>query len=119
MLGQPIHQAQEIGQVVGPNPPLVDRQDEAAGVAHSRTQPSAFSDVEAGQEGLELGVGDVGVDGHGPVIVERGGLVKPMWRMASPARVAGAVQSQYQNEPACFPRWGTGPGVSAACVVPC
>src|SRR5262249_13630993 len=35
--------------------------------------------VEGGQEGLQLFVGDVGIDGHGPVIGRAAGAVKRDW----------------------------------------
>ena len=82
-----LHQPDEERQVGFPYPLLIEGQDVGAvggmekevrvldalgdALEHQRR-----ADVEAGEEGLQLGVGDVGVDGHGAVIGEGAAQVK-------------------------------------------
>ena len=70
------HQPQEERQVLRLHPPLIDGQDDSGPRSVSSRKlefstPSAMplnasgrAEVEVGQEGLELLVGDVGIDGH-------------------------------------------------------
>ena len=84
---QPMHQVQEIGQVLGPRAPLIDRQDEPPALGLQQEvgildplgdalEDQGRAQVEAGQELLQLGVGDVGIDGHPPVICDVARRVK-------------------------------------------
>ena len=94
VLGQPACEPQEERQLVFADPLFVDRQDEApglglqqkVGVLHAFGDPLERqwrAEVEVGQEGVELLVGDVCVYGHArPGMREAGPGVKP--RLSKP-----------------------------------
>jgi len=73
--GEMLHQREEIGQVSPGDPLLVEREDVGTGLGVNQVvrvldalgdalERSHRADVVASDEGFELLVGDVGVDGH-------------------------------------------------------
>jgi hypothetical protein len=92
-IGQPGQQVQEIGQVLGLGPPLVDGEDEPAGLGLQQEvgvlhplgdalERHGLSQVVVGQEGGEFVVGDVGIDGHERGDAGVGALVRRSRRRA-------------------------------------
>jgi hypothetical protein len=90
--GQVLHEAEKERQVVRPHLPLVDGEDIAVavgleqevGVLHplgDALERERHADVVAGQEGLQFGVADVGVDRHArPAAARRGAPDRPGWQ---------------------------------------